>query len=410
MSLGLQRRGALIYHNGVPARGIGVNHFSAFLDRYGSPVTTGLSYDVDGALELARSVGCPFIRCSFGMLGASQWHNQYYLDKARYYGVVDELVAKCEQLGLGIIVNQVWDAKEFAKSALLRFGTVGVPADYAIPGSNVWNMQEELIAEFVDRYKHSPAIWAWSWCNEGALQLGVEYWRGWPVDGTTPSWADWGNKLDSPPTTYAVEDKLLWAGYLRWARRTRDLYKRHDPHARIVTSGDHNGATFPVSAKRANSYGPDTLMQWDGNGLTEYRSFSDYLNDAFDTISSHTYGRVVGDGEYFAGNDMNNSAFVAQMKAWADACGKPLFMEEFGASYVAFADSSRSPDYATEQQNFAELLNAIVSNNVQLAAVWNLAGNLSAPESLDWQRWSLLAPTRRYQLDAIAAANSAISY
>lgn len=407
MSLGLQVRGTQIFHNGALIRGVGVNHFSAFLDRYGAPVSTGLSYDSDASLALARSVGCPFIRCSFGMLSASQWHNQYHLDKARYYGVVDGLVAKCESLGLGIIVNQVWDGREFAKWALLRYGTVGVPADYAIPGSNVWNMQEELIAEFVERYKNSPAIWAWSWCNEGALQLGVEYWRGWPVDGTTPSWADWGNKLDSPPTNYAIEDKLLWAGYLRWARRTRDLYKRHDPHARIVTSGDHNGATFPMSAKRANSYGPDTLAQWDGNGATEYRSFSDYLNDAFDTISSHTYGQIVGDSEYFSGADMDNATFVAQMKTWADAAGKPLFMEEFGASYRAFADAGRSPDLAAEQANFSQLLQAVTDNNIQLAAVWNLVGNISAPPELDWQRWSLVDPSRSYQLDAIAATNAA---
>lgn len=407
MTLGLQVRGTQIFHNGALIRGVGVNHFSAFLDRYGAPVSTGLSYDSDGALALAKSVGCPFIRCSFGMLSASQWHNQYYLDKARYYGVVDGLVAKCESLGLGIIVNQVWDGREFAKWALLRYGTVGVPADYGIPGSNVWNMQEELISEFVDRYKNSPAIWGWQFCNESTVQLGVEYWRGWSVNGTTPSWADWGNKIDSPATPYAVGDKLLWSGYLRWAQRTRDLYKRYDPHARMVLSGDHNGATFGASAKVADSYGPDTLAQWNGTGATEHRSFFDYINGPFDVVCSHTYGKATGDGLYFSGNDLTNTQFVNQLASWSATAGKPLFMEEFGASRYAALDSVVSPNEAAERANFEQLLAAILSNNIQLSAVWNLVGNISAPPELDWQRWSLVDPSRSYQLDAIAATNAA---
>lgn len=404
MTLGLQVRGSQIFHNGALIHGVGVNHFSAFLDRYGSPVNTGLTYDSDGALALAKSVGCPFIRCSFGMLSAEQWQNQYFLDKARYYGVVDGLVSKCESLGLGIIVNQVWDARTFAKWALLRYGTVGVPADYSIKGSNVWNMQEELIAEFVTRYKNSPAIWGWEWCNEAVIALGPEYWREWPVNGTVPSWADWGNKLDSPVTEYAVSDKLLWSGYLRWAQRTRSLYKRHDPHARMVLSGDHNGATFGVSAKTADSYGPDTLIQWQGIGATENRSFIDYINGPFDVVTSHTYGKSTSDGLYFSDSDLSNAQFVAQMKTWADACGKPLVMEEFGASQYSSLDSAVSPNLTAEQTNFEQLLAAILENEIQLSAVWNLVGDVGS--GLDWQQWDLRHANRTYQLDAIAASNS----
>jgi len=403
-ALGLQVKGTQILHNGTLIRGVGVNHFSAFLDRYGSPVNTGLAYDSDGALALAKSVGAPFIRCSFGLLSADQWQNQYFLDKARYYGVVDGLVAKCEALGLGIIVNQVWDARTFAKWALLRYGTVGVPADYAIAGSNVWNMQEELIAEFVTRYKNSPAIWAWSWCNEAVFALGPEYWRGWLVDGTSPVFADWGNKLESPVTKYAPEDKLLWAGYLRWAQRTRDLYKRYDPHARVVVSGDHNGATFGASAKVGNFFGPDTLSQWNGIGATENRPFVEYTNGPYDVICSHTYGKSSSDGENFADSDLTNTTFINQIKTWADGAGKPLFMEEFGASSYSSLDSAFSTSPTVERQNFEELLAAIQANGIQLSAVWNLVGDLSS--GLDWQRWNLMDPLRRYQLDAIAAANA----
>lgn len=401
-SLGLHAVGTEFYHNGAPKRGIGVNHYSLFLDRL---MNTGVDpYDWRESLATAKNYGVPFVRTTFGFYDAQHWETYYRLNKAAYYGAIDAIVAECELLGVGIIANLAWGVRTFTGWSFYRYGVAEGPASIANSLSNSFALQEDFVSEFVSRYKNSPAIWAWEFCNEPIYQSGAEFHPAWVPDGSTYGWLNWGSKPGGG--NYTAADKLTPGGYERWAQRTRDLFKRNDPHARLVISGDHNGASFFVNARRANSVTADTLSNWSGVDATEYDPAICYINRNYDAVTSHTYPKSTVDGLHFSGSDMTAAQIIAQIKTWADAAGKPMILEEFGATYSGDAVDEVSTDAASEAANFNAIIAAIQSNNVQLSACWNMEGNLSGAAA--WMKWKLNSPSRLYQLESIESANAAM--
>ena len=127
-------------------------------------------------------------------------------------------------------------------------------------------------------------------------------------------------------------------------------------------------------------------------------------DQSFDVLESHIYSQSLSNSQFYNGGEKTAAELISLHKGWADQVKKPFYLAEFGATCWGDSVDQTSTDLATETSNFNAALAAVLTNNIQLSSVWNYDGNLVGASA--WQRWKLNDPSRRYQLDAIAAANA----
>ncbi len=409
-SKGVRAVGSTFYKSGKVFTGIGVNHFNLALPQGYNASTTYTAPDSDIA-TIKSTYGLPFIRLSFGMYDRNSWYNGWYLNQAAFFAALDRVVEVAEKRGIGLVPILMWDIRSFTDTTYPVFGVFEGPNKLSDTTSYSWALFVQFATQIVDRYKHSTAIYWWELANEPTGVLGPEYYSTWAVDGTgvdggatSLSFINWGTRPNGG--TYASSDKMSFTDWAKFTERAVRLIKGLDPHKRLVTSGCGQGNSFAVTAQTTNSIAADTLAKWNGSANTGFTSWTEYRDKWFDAHTSHVYPLGLSNSQFFNGGEKTGAEMIGLYKGWADAANKPFFLGEFGASFTVGPPDETSTNAGNEATNFDALLTAVVSNNIQLSAAWNFGGSLTGQV---WAKWVMNDPTRRYQLDAIAAQNALMS-
>ncbi len=348
---GLYVEDGRILHEGKEFYGIGVNFYGAFSNYF-----TGAQPEFEGIFAKLAENGIKFCRINIGLY----WPVDYKLweqDNSGYYEKLDEVIHSAEKHGIGIISSFFWNMQ-------------GV-SDYFDEPQNAWGNPDsktraymaEYVEIIVNRYMESPSMWGYEFGNEINLSLDLPN-AAELRDNTihtelgTRAARDKNDDLTSDIATPLLED---------FASRVKAL----DKYGRMVTSGS--------AEPRPSQYNQKTKGSWDRDTFEQMSKALEFCNPApMDMVSIHVYELL----DRFLKPEENSYANL--FKAYQEASlsqGKALFIGEF------YGKDLRCED----------IIDAIVSTNVQLSAVWAIG---SVEHSLSQE-----AERERVVLDYIKQAN-----
>ena len=358
---GLSVEKGVLSKGGTPYRGIGVNYFSLFYRVLKDPADR--SYDA-GLRQLSEA-GIPFARfmcCGFWPV---DW-DLYQQDKEAYFQRLDAVVAAAEKYDVGLIPSLFW-----------HYATVsdicGEPIDQlGNPDSKTSAFIRVYTEEIVRRYHDSPAIWGWEFGNEYNLAADLPN----ALQHRPPVWP----QLKTPATRTA-RDELTSEQMLTAYSIFAQVVRKYDTR-RILLAGN--------AVPRASAFHNTLDRSWTPDTAEQFKAVLCRDNpDPYDVLSVHLYP------------DENNR-YPAQAASFGElvriACdisasvGKPLVVGEFGVSAMLPAEQ--------EKAVFEDILSAIASSDIPLAALWvfDHAGQLK-----DWN--VTFENKRAYMLTQIAAVN-----
>jgi hypothetical protein len=373
---GLTVKDGRLYKDGKPYRGIGLNYFTALTRTTG---LEGMPSKLSDAsyrygFEILKEYDIPFVRIAAGGFYPIDWR-LYKEDKHAYFKAFDRLVADAEEYGIGLIPSLFWYYPTIPDVFEEHVSELGNPNSQSIA------FIRKYTREVVYRYKDSPAIWAWEFGNEYIHEADLpqpELGRGWlvPEFGT--------------PQQRTDEDKLYRKHVYNAHRAFADTIRLFDKRRPII-SGDTLPRFSAYNNHYNNSWAADTSEQWKQMLLQD--------NQYMDTISVHIYhydpNAKYQDGG-IKGMPMDNQ--IAFLTDVSHEIGKPLIIGEFGPS-------NRQRPVEQEREEFEEVLEAIIENDVPLAALWNFDFVHE-----DQMIWNIQKDNHRvYMLEAIQAANKQIS-
>lgn len=350
--------------DGKPFYGIGVNYFNAF---YRTIINSNDKTYTEGFKYLSENK-IPFIRFTANGFWPSEL-KLYQTNKTRYFTLLDEFVKAAETNGIGLIPSLFWF---YAAVPDLMGEHMN---QWANPDSKTIAFMRTYTAEVVSRYKDSPAIWGWEFGNEvnsyvDLLNQAINYLPKVNVAGGTPA-------------TRTSED-IFTTEILRFAlNEFTATVRKYDPE-RAIFSG--NGMPGP------NTYHRYKYQNWTQDSSTDFTALLDLQNPpSLGTLTIHPYPDQ--EFKYFSGSKASLSQIIQEAMRSSKELKRPLFVGEFGSPKTLGAEM--------EAQKFHELLNAVIDNKVQLAALWVF--DFSSQDA-DWN----VTPTnsRKYQLDGIIKANA----
>lgn len=357
--LGLYVVDGVLMKDGKPFYGIGVNYFNLFSRTLARPWDK--SYR-DGLKTLAE-YGIPFAR--FMAIGFWPVDNKlYFLDKERYFELLDDVVAAAEEYGVGLIPSLFWHiptVPDLVKEPMNAWGDVN---------SKTHEFMRTYVQEVVTRYRNSPAIWGWEFGNE--FNLGVDLPNA--AEHRPPVWPNLGTQLSRGPEDEWTRDMMRTA-FKAFAEEVR----KYDPH-RIITNGN--------SIPRPSEWHQTAYRTWQQDTVQQFKELLiGDSPDPIDVISVHVYD--VTETRFNKVTPVSET--VKYLMEAAQEARKPLFIGEFGAG--------RALGEEGERRNFQALLNTIVNARVPLSALWVYDFD-GQPEN------TVRADNERaYQLEAIRDAN-----
>jgi len=355
----------VVLKNGQPYRGIGINYFSAFNRTLDNPEDTSYREGFD---ELAQR-GIPFIRFAACGFWPKNW-TCYIEDKEAYFTLMDGLVKAAEEKGLGLIPSLFW------YDACVP-DLVGEPrGQWGNSDSKTIAFMRQYTREVVTRYLNSPAIWAWEFGNE--YNLGADL----------PNAAEhrpWIHPNLGTPKERSEADDLTHDMIISACREFAKEIRKYDT-LRPITCGHSLPRPAAHHMRTEKNWAHDSPEQFAANLL-------ETNPDPNNLISIHVY--PFEKGGRFGKKTISYADVLSTCLKTANGAGKALFVGEFGAP-----DTEKDGGPDTARKNFYELLNAIESTGVPLAALWVF--DLSNQDS-----FINITPTnqRSYQLEEIARAN-----
>lgn len=361
--------GGVALKDGQPYRGIGINYFSAFnrmLDDAGDT-----SYR-EGFDELAKR-GIPFIRFAACGFWPKNW-TLYLENKEAYFKLMDAFVKTAEEKGLGLIPSLFW------YDACVP-DIVGEPrSQWGNPESKTLAFMRQYTREMVTRYLDSPAIWAWEFGNE--YNLGADL----PNAAEHRPWIH--PKLGTPKTRSEADDlthEMIVSACREFAKEVRKYDK-----LRPITCGHSLPRPAAQHMRTEKSWTHDTRQQFAANLL-------EVNPDPANLISVHIY--PFEKDSRFAEENVTYAEVLALALKTANGAGKALFAGEFGAP-----DTEKDGGPEAARKHFTELLGAIETSRVPLAALWVF--DLPHQDS-----FINITPAnhRSYQLEEIAQANQRLA-
>ena len=360
---GLSVRDGVVMLDGKPFRGIGSNYFALFSRLLKNPEDTS---SLSNLTALAKS-GIPFVRFMCG--GYWPAEQRLYLDKPdAFFERLDRVVRNAEKNHIGLVPSLFWHLPTLPDLA-------GEPVqELGNTNSRTIALLRRYTAEVVNRYKDSPAIWAWEFGNESALG------------------ADLPNASEHRPPvvpglgtakTRSSRDELSFAGlriaYAEFAGTIRKL----DP-TRVIISGNALPRDSAWHNTHERSWKADTAEQFceilrrDNPGL-------------MNVLSVHIYRTASHPGGARSIDDI-----VALVAEESEREGKPAFVGEFGVE-------RQTGTLEQQRAAFEELLAAFERHRVPLAAFWVF--DYPAMEA-DWN--VSFQNDRAFMIGLVARANARI--
>ena len=237
--------------DGNPYYGIGVNYYSLI----NGCRTTPRKYDLTkafAALETLASYDVRVIRFNLGFYSSKEWYDfvQYDLEET-HLKALDQIVKKCEQLGIGLIPSFAWNPPAISDA-------FNEPCNkaFAQEDSNTMIWFLKFTKTVVSRYAQSPAIYAWEYGNEENLSSSIL--------------SQYRPELSAPPQYFGEDSrkKRTEEDYMTYEthQKALELFAKTvhaaDPYHRMIGSGD--AAQRPYIWHWAHEQeGRDTLEQFE---------------------------------------------------------------------------------------------------------------------------------------------------
>ena len=368
---GLAVENGLLMKNGHPFYGVGINCFSALTRATGlGGVPPNLSdRSCRTGFETLRKYEIPFVRFCAGGFYPKDW-NLYLTNKKAYFEIFDRLVADAEKCGIGLIPSLFW-----------YYPTVpdlmGEPLDqWGNPESKTLAFMRQYTTEVVSRYKDSPAVWGWEFGNEYLHEVVPQ-----PESGRGKVIPDLGTPLER-----TARDKMLfhniWVAYSEFSKTVRTLDK-----TRPIFTGDVMPRPAAFHIWKEASFQSDSRDEWKSVFLRN--------NEAMDTLSVHFYYYEKQEAQRDSGFiEFSPEEQLQFMMKTARTSGKPLYIGEFGPDGTEKSQKE-------EQRQFEFMLGLMVTNQVQLSALWNF--DFEDPAQIHWNITD--KNHRAYMLDALKDTN-----
>ncbi len=360
---GLTQRDGVLYREGRPFRGIGVNDFDLFLRLLHQPTN---STSLAGLQQLGEA-RIPFVRfpaCGF-------WPADWKLYQSRpdaHFGQLDRVVRAAEACGVGLIPSLFWrheTVPELVGESQSAWGN---------PVSQTHAFMRRYTEAVVVRYRNSPAIWGWEFCNEMSLAVDLPNAQHLIADQKAIP------HLGVPK--HGATDALTATNLLVALRAFGETVRHLDPQ-RIVVSGN--------SAPRPGAWHNSAERSWT---LDTREQFVEVLlrdnPDPLSVLCVHWYPD--GDARFSKERPATQAEVFQALMSAAARARKPLFIGEFGVS------AELGPE--REKAVFAALLNDLEQADVPLAALWvfDMGRRQNA--------WNVTFDNERaYMLELIAASN-----
>ena len=380
---------------------IGVDYYSLFVGCFTNKYNVANSL---AAMQQLASYGVKAVRFaaapvdySVAAMSNSSW-KYYTMNKAAYYGAMDQIVHKAESLNIGLVPSFFWGdwnlCNLFDEPWRMSLNDAS---------SQTWKFRKKYLDEFVGRYAGSPALYMWEYGNEQAdlydlpqyYNKPAEFNQGYPLppgsSRTARTQADDYVTYQDLSDSYSIFTQVI---------------DEADSSQRAVATGDTIIRTYAYNAMTNHDYDADTFDQYDQmvNMLTP-KLTDDPASNMF-TTSSHMYtnwdpnagadntpGRwdnfsysginlfgvttfAGGTGD-LSGWDSWNSYYKFWMAMGAQQ-GKAPYIGECGAMY-GWATADNHPNASTETDpalNYAVLcdqvmIQAAVDENFPLLLLWN---------------------------------------
>ena len=337
-----------LYKDGAVYRGIGVNYCDLFNAMLDFPEYAGQTeYRTIAGLRFLGEQGVSFVRfwaCGFWPV---DW-NLYFSDKAEWFNRLDMIVSTAEEAGVGLIPCLFWRSETYPN-------LVNEYRDqWANPDSQVRQFMTNYVAEVVERYKDSQAIWGWEFCNELNNQCDLPNWTN-GLGKEIPAMGVGGISVEvnvRNRMTYAIAE----AAFNAFAEAVR----KHDSH-RVISTGNSRPRPSAWHNRVETNWITDTYSQaqeafrWMApTSSISMASFHVYPYSMSDPGVEPTYAGTTG-----------VSSILLRYREFCDSQKQIMFVGEYSSFYDG---QGAAPE--NERTEETALLEAIVNSGADLAAYW----------------------------------------
>jgi hypothetical protein len=363
-----------LLRNGARYRAIGVNYSDAFERVLLNPADTSYSK----GFAALRAAGIPFAR--FMATGFWPKHlKEFQTNRSAYLAKLDGVIISAEQNGIGLIPSLFWFDSTVPD-------LVGEPRSaWGNPNSRTVAFMKEYTTTLVQRYKNSPAIWAWEFGNEYSLSADL------------PNAADWRPpivpQLGTPSSRSAADDlrsSMIIVAFTQFAETVRA-----SDSIRPITSGNSLPRNFAEDLRAGYAWQHlDTFDAFE-------RNIALMNPPPLNMVSVHIYADDLRQQRFIPNYLPNVDEITGASLRAARKQRMATFLGEFGANDVQ--------EGATVARRIHEaFLQSIITNNVDLAAVWVFDRIVSKDASTTG--WNITPQNdRSYLLELIRQANQKIA-
>lgn len=268
---------------------------------------------------------------------------------------MDELVAKCEELEIGLMPSLFWSW------AVPDYFDEPYRIAWENPESKTRDFMEKYTREYVTRYKDSPAIYVWEFGNEKVLEADIFQPQSLPA---LPANSTRTSRNEDDCITLDTLN-IIYTEFAKWVDES-------DPYDRMIGTGDTNPRSSQWNQYQSHgaSFANDTHEQHE-------KVLEMYCPDGITAFSQHQYakGDMIDPGDkthplldYFDTWEGFFSYLVSHAKAMKKGC----YAGEVG--YVVSRDQKPMyKDITLEmvQKCFDAIRDAALKTKIPLVLWWN---------------------------------------